>query len=264
MSTISSFIIQQQKQNLVFNMFDNLFDKFIYHLPEEILKNNIRICFQLRYAFWDYCDTYLKLYDFLPIFKNEKEFFVYCYQNSSYIRSYMKEINLAYFEFVQYEKNIPVYGSILINKNKTKCLLVKHIMNKTVIFSFPKGKIDNNETELNCAIRETFEETGYNISEKINKDLYIEITIKNKLVRLYLIYDVDENYKFTTLTTNEIFGYSWKSIYDLPLNKNYKTIQDSLIKILKPVVKMNTPPKNKDTFYDKFKIRSQYLSVDSF
>jgi mRNA-decapping enzyme subunit 2 len=60
---------------------------------------------------------------------------------------------------------VPVYGAILVNERKTKALCIS-FRGK---LSFPKGKIDELETGVTCAIRECWEETGIDISDKISE-----------------------------------------------------------------------------------------------
>lgn len=59
------------------------------------------------------------------------------------------------------------------------------------VFDFPKGKIDQFENFLQCAIRETREEVGIDISPYIVEDQYIRIeTIRDKIVNLYILNNI--------------------------------------------------------------------------
>ena len=49
-------------------------------------------------------------------------------------------------------------GCVIFNKGKV--LIIKQINGD---YGFPKGHIENCETEVDCATRETFEETGINV-----------------------------------------------------------------------------------------------------
>lgn len=58
---------------------------------------------------------------------------------------------------------------------------------------FPKGKADEGETDVECAVREINEEIGFNIKPFINEDHYIKIeTIQGKFVKLFLVSDIEE------------------------------------------------------------------------
>ena len=59
----------------------------------------------------------------------------------------------AYADFMQYRFRIPVCGAILLNENLDKCVLVKGWSSKSG-WSFPRGKINQDEEYDHCAIRE--------------------------------------------------------------------------------------------------------------
>ncbi len=42
-------------------------------------------------------------------------------------------------------------------------------------WGFPKGKIDRDEDKVSCAVREVLEEVGYDCSEKINAEDFLEM-----------------------------------------------------------------------------------------
>ncbi|CAO3589739.1 unnamed protein product [Absidia cylindrospora] len=99
-----------------------------------------------------------------------------------------------------------------------KCLLVKGWSSKAG-WGFPKGKINQNEENDNCAVREVLEETGYDISPLLRKNDYIEITLKEQRIRLYIIIGVPENTHFTPQTRKEISQIEWTPLDDLPTFK---------------------------------------------
>jgi mRNA-decapping enzyme subunit 2 len=53
-----------------------------------------------------------------------------------------------------------VCGCIMLNAELTKIVLVRSWQGNS--WSFPRGKINQSEAPLDCAVRETLEETGYN------------------------------------------------------------------------------------------------------
>lgn len=84
---------------------------------------------------------------------------------------------------------------------------------------FSKGKIEENEDPLQCAIREVYEETNLDISKLLNPDWYVEGKCKNSCVsghtRLYIIPNVSMEVKFIAKMTNEIETCRWFSLDDL-------------------------------------------------
>lgn len=80
--------------------------------------------------------------------------------------------------FAQYKSQVPVYGLIMLNPKQDKIVLVKSYNGKT--WSFPKGKINQGEEPVECAIREVMEETGYNATGKVSPDDYIQVVQDGK------------------------------------------------------------------------------------
>lgn len=56
-----------------------------------------------------------------------------------------------------YRLRVPVCGAIILNATMDKCLLVKGWSSKAG-WGFPKGKINQNEENDNCAVREVSRE----------------------------------------------------------------------------------------------------------
>ena len=75
---------------------------------------------------------------------------------------------------------------------------------KTVNWGFPRGKINKDETELKCAIREVIEEVGFNIEGRVNENDHFEASINGHKVRMYVVPGVSESTCFSTQTRNEI------------------------------------------------------------
>lgn len=106
-------------------------------------------------------------------------------------------------QFIAYKSRVPVRGAILLNKKLDQCVLVKG-MRSSASWSFPRGKINQDEEDDVCAVREVLEETGYDASELINPDWFIEHSIRNQSIRLYVIPGVPLDSPFAPRTRNEI------------------------------------------------------------
>jgi len=65
--------------------------------------------------------------------------------------------------FNDYVSTIPVYGAILLNWEMDSILLVMNY--RCTNYSFPKGKMNQNEMDYESAIREVWEEIGFNIGK---------------------------------------------------------------------------------------------------
>lgn len=103
-------------------------------------------------------------------------------------------------------------------------LLVQSYFSKSS-WGFPKGKINEEEDPTHCAIREVFEETGFDITNYISLDEWLESTINDQFVRLYIIKGIPTNTKFQPKTRFEIRACVWFSVADLPNNKKDFTLR---------------------------------------
>lgn len=93
---------------------------------------------------------------------------------------------------------------MILNPEMDKVLLVKGWASRAG-WSFPRGKINKDEREIDCAIREVYEETGFEIpSDKLNEEDVIEVTIREQKIRLYIVTNVPENTQFAPRTRKEI------------------------------------------------------------
>jgi len=69
-------------------------------------------------------------------------------------------------------------GCIVINDKKV--LVIKQINGD---YGFPKGHIENGESEEECAIRETFEEVGLNVKVDSNLRFSIFYNVSNNILK---------------------------------------------------------------------------------
>jgi ADP-ribose pyrophosphatase YjhB (NUDIX family) len=86
---------------------------------------------------------------------------------------------------------------------------------KSNTWGFPKGKISKQEVDSKCAAREVFEEIGYDISDKLDSNQYVEATISGKRMRLFIIRGVPESTIFHPQTRKEISQIAWFPVSEL-------------------------------------------------
>jgi ADP-ribose pyrophosphatase YjhB (NUDIX family) len=198
---------------------DDLCCKFTINLPEEELGMPERICFQVELAHWFYEDFYREKYTELTYY-GFKPFCKLIFQHSPNLEEYHgNRLDQIISDFIAYKNSVPVGGAILLNYGRTKCLMIKG-WNKKSQWGFPKGKINEDEMLMDCAIREVKEEIGFDISSGIQETEYIEYKAKNKMTRLYIILEVPEETLFSPQTKKEIGDISWHLISDIVSNKN--------------------------------------------
>lgn len=126
----------------------------------------------------------------------------------------------AFEEFLQYKTRVPVRGAILLNEAMDSTILVKG-WKKGANWSFPRGKINKDEDDLECAIREVYEETGYDLHAAglVPKDRdvkYIEVTMREQQLRLYVFRNVPMDTHFQPRTRKEISKIQWYRLSELP------------------------------------------------
>lgn len=117
--------------------------------------------------------------------------------------------------WIEYKFSIPCSGAVLLDKNLEYVLLVQGYGSKN--WSFPKGKVNHDETLINCAIREVLEETGYDCSNNIYENAAIDRNILESVCRLFIVTDVDMDYNFHPHVRNEIRSIQWFAVNDLPM-----------------------------------------------
>lgn len=206
------------------HVLDDLCSRFIINLPEEELHSFERICFQIEAAHWFYEDFYREHDPKLPP-ASLKLFARQMFEHCALLRPYLAEhsIDEIFASFTHYKTRVPVCGAILLNTALDKCLLVKGWHSRSS-WGFPKGKINKDEPELECAKREVYEETGFQIPDGlITEEDYIEFTKNEQRVRLYIVPYVSENTPFAPRTRKEISKIKWHLIKELPSYNSKQT-----------------------------------------
>ena len=190
---------------------DDLALRFVVNAPSDQQETFERLLFQVEAAYWFYDDEYREIwphvYPSLSLLQFSKKLFNMC----ELLAPYASETEKIYKEFTAYKYSIPTCGAIIVNRKRTKVVLVRGFKSKT--WGFPKGKIDADEEMLSCAVREVYEEVGFDITPHIDSDRFIEKQPHGfPLCRLYVALDVPEDTKFQTQTKKEIGGIAWHEI----------------------------------------------------
>lgn len=210
------------EQTLPSDILDDLSSRFIINVPEEERKDLVRICFQIELAHWFYLDFYCT--DENPKLRpcSMREFATRIFFHIPFLKPHVANIDNILEQWREYKQNVPTFGAIVLNEDLTKVLLVQSYWAKSS-WGFPKGKVNEDEDPTHCAVREVLEETGFDISNLIDENEYIESVINEHLVRLYIICGVQKDTKFQPRTRNEIKNVEWFSLADLPNNKKDMT-----------------------------------------
>lgn len=210
------------EHSIPLDILDDLSSRFIINVPEEERKDLVRICFQIELAHWFYLDFYCTEENPKLRSCGMKEFATHIFQHIPFLKAHVAHIDSILEQWREYKQNVPTFGAIVLNEDLTKVLLVQSYWAKSS-WGFPKGKVNEDEDPSHCAVREVLEETGFDISNLIDKNEYIESIINDQLVRLYIISGVQKDTKFQPKTRKEIKNVEWFALTDLPNNKKDMT-----------------------------------------
>ncbi|KAF9700690.1 hypothetical protein EKO04_001932 [Ascochyta lentis] len=200
---------------------DDLCVRFIVNLPQEELLSVERICFQIEEAQWFYEDFIRPLDPHGLPSMHLRKFSQLMFQHCPLFSAYSAELHQqAYDQFLAYKTRVPVRGAIMLNQDMTHAVLVKG-WKKGAKWSFPRGKINKEEDNLDCAVREVWEETGYDLKDAnlvLPEDQMksITVTMREQSMMLYVFRGVPMDTYFEPRTRKEISKIDWYKLTDLP------------------------------------------------
>ncbi len=228
------------------NILDDLSARFIINSLEFITLIPEEYFFILEEAYWFALDFFSIADITLSVFVEE-----ILSHNNIHL-----DVNSDYVAFKKYKQEVKVYGTMIFNSDMTHCLLVKQKGASTAI-TFPKGKKSKNETGIECAIRETKEEVGYDVSNKITK---LCVNVFNKIT-LYFVFNVALDTIFSTQTREEIekiFWFNLKNVHKVKYKKDFRIFYVAYTKASKILANIK-----KDNFnFDKNKIITALRTVN--
>ncbi|GAA6039757.1 hypothetical protein JCM8097_004205 [Rhodosporidiobolus ruineniae] len=220
---------------------EDLCARFIVNLPAEELESMDRVCFQIEQAHWYYEDFIRPTASnptLLPSY-GLKAFSLLMFKSCPLLHDLVPSHGKIWTSFMAYKERVPVCGAIMISEYWDKVLLVKG-WNKGSSWSFPRGKINKQEPEAMCAVREVLEETGFDLTsyfpphqlhpsyageeEGVERvPYYVELVIREQKIRLYFVPNVPEATRFETRTRKEISKIDWFPLSALPTwNQNQR------------------------------------------
>lgn len=222
-------------QMTLLDWLNDLTVRFLLNLPPAELSSVPRLCFQVEEAQWFYEDfirpAAAAAGNPLPSLQL-RSFCLQLFQHCPLLSGFTDAQHIAaYEEFLAYKVRVPVRGAILLDEDMEKVLLVKG-WKKGASWSFPRGKINKDEKDLDCAIREVLEETGFDlraaglVPEAGGDDVkYIDVTMREQHMKLFVFRGVPLDAHFEPQTRKEISKIDWYSIRDLPGFKKNKQQQ---------------------------------------
>eukprot|EP00889_Picochlorum_renovo_P004602 jgi/Picre1/31632/NNA_006983.t1 len=192
------------------------FVRFILSLPATELESFERLLFSVEQAWWHYEDHVRHKYGLRSL--GLKQFTGLIFEKCPGLEPFRGSLEQIYTAFNEYKRTVPVRGAILLDPKMKKCLLVRGFKEGSG-WGFPKGKLSLNETDEECAIREVLEETGFDITDKLVKKHYIQLTLGDQATKLFIVQGVQEDTLFAPHVRGEIGAFGWHLIEDLPSSK---------------------------------------------
>ena len=139
------------------------------------------------------------------------------FEHWSLLKPELPSFKEKYKEYRAYMQQIPSNGALIFNKSMDKLLFLIYsnprdrVINK---LDFPKGKVDQGESQLECAVREIYEETGLMLTDKIDEQHAVQIeTLRNRVVKLFIVSGMEEK-AYKPIKTKEVKQLEWIPIGD--------------------------------------------------
>lgn len=197
---------------LVDRVLEDLLARFVVNCPPEDLSSLERMCFQIEEACWFYQDFVRLDSPQLPGMKLVG-FSNAILKTCPFLWKWGVTPEQAKVMFGLYKLRIPVRGACLFNASCSKVLLIQGTELK--LWSFPRGKIGKGESDVECSVRETKEEIGFDILPFIDPRQYVERTVHGKNFKIYLVKGIPEDTLFVPEVRNEIAEIKWFDVKPL-------------------------------------------------
>ena len=227
---------------------EDVHTRFILNLPPEELASSDRVFFQIEQAWWFYEDFICDDMEVdqstpdnkshnqsLPRFKSVKPFAKALFAISPFLSPLLSEFDTLWKEFSIYRRQISTFGTILLNDEGTHVVLCQDYMGKS--WTFPAGKVNQHETGMESGVRETYEETGFDITCQLGKTLAMsksgaeltwDVEVKeenaleyvedgtNKRRTCFICWGVPMDFPFEPVVRKEVRDVQWWEISNLP------------------------------------------------
>eukprot|EP00041_Stephanoeca_diplocostata_P026072 m.695214 g.695214 ORF g.695214 m.695214 type:complete len:345 (-) comp22887_c0_seq2:1930-2964(-) len=201
------------------DILNDLCTRFLINIPEEHLQDGIRIFFVIEQAHWFYDDYFRTQDPSLPQL-NFPAFAQTILSHWPPFHHLVSKTGEIYTAWKKYKQGVPVCGALILNAQCTKVVMVRS-WGSNPMWGFPKGKINDKESKLTCAVREVYEETGFDVKEYVNETDFIELKQGRQNMTLFIAAGVPENTHFEPQARNEISKVGWFKINNV-ISKKYK------------------------------------------
>jgi mRNA-decapping enzyme subunit 2 len=187
----------------------------LINLPESE-KQFPRILSNIEEACWFYTDEFCADKGHNKDKKFERKFAHRIYTEWSLLRPQLSQLPELQDRFwLDYKSQIPSFGCVIFNARRDHLLFCIYKNKRDKIekkLDFPKGKVDQDETDIECAVREVQEETNINLDPaQINANQYVKVeTLLNRMVTLYFVEGIEMDLPLRVPVNQvEIQGLMW-------------------------------------------------------
>ena len=195
--------------------------RFLMNLPESELIQIDRLFFQIEQAWWFYEDFYADANPHLPHYKKMASFAKQIFDHCPLLKNFKAQYAELFADYSAYKSIIPSYGTIMLSPDMKQFVLCQVFGGKT--WSFPRGKVNQGESPLACACRETQEETGFDPTPHTKETDYVVWIEGSKMTKLFIATDVPINTHFETQTRKEIADIRYFDIEDVLKGNSVKS-----------------------------------------
>lgn len=219
---------QQQAPRDQAEAFEMVEVRFVAPLSAAERACNERLFAHLEQAWWFYEDEICDRFAHVPHLRRFEPFArAFVQWSPSFSPEARLRFDADYQAYCEYKHLIPVCGAALLSADLRRVLLVSGYASHT--WGFPKGKINQDEDAVDCALREVYEETGFPALEHFaGKRDYDWVrwshASNGKDIRLLVVPDVPEDFAFAPRVVKEIAGIRWFALAELPANERVSVL----------------------------------------
>ncbi|KAM3176312.1 hypothetical protein ACTXT7_006765 [Hymenolepis weldensis] len=191
-------------------------------ISEDVLKllyadwnsGSIRIFTELELAHWYYLDNYVN---------DKTEVGVDMFGMCKAMFEKFPKLVPSGFDWVQKYKDwracrvsAHTAGAIILDEDFEMVLLVQGFNSKR--WTFPSGKVAENEALRDCAVREVMEEVGLDVEHRIVENLFMDVFVGDTRHRVYIVEGFPRIRNLRPSTKNEIEVITWFSLSRLNID----------------------------------------------
>lgn len=157
---------------------EDLLARFFLNRPPNFFKKSLDLAAAIKQAYYHHLSIHKSMRTTQPksvVSKFAANLFSYCPD----LQQYINQVPEMFLQMRKSHQNLLTCGAICLNSDMTKVLVIAHTITPNQ-FAFPKGKIDDGETPLIAAIRETEEEANFDVSPYILENYSFSYKRKSK------------------------------------------------------------------------------------